>query len=91
MSGCALVSVVPARSALVRSARRSPEVIFRRDRVAELGKEGRSWSKIAKEVGASVASVLRAFKKYNDTGCQKHRKEALDKSRSMMPILSAYG
>jgi DNA invertase Pin-like site-specific DNA recombinase len=53
-----------------------PKVIFRRDRVAELRKEGRSWSKIAKEIGVSVASVRRAFKKHNDTGCQNHPPEA---------------
>jgi DNA invertase Pin-like site-specific DNA recombinase len=38
-----------------------PRVIFRRDLVAELRKEGRSWSQIARETGASVGSVRRAY------------------------------
>jgi len=37
-----------------------PRVVFRRDLVAELRKEGRSWSEIAKQTGVSVGSVRRA-------------------------------
>lgn len=37
-----------------------PRVVFRRDVVIELRKEGHSWAEIAKRTGASVGSVRRA-------------------------------
>ncbi len=55
-----------------------PKVILRRDRVAELRKDGQSWNEIAKETGASVTTVRRAFKDLNhdDQGCQNPPPEA---------------
>jgi DNA invertase Pin-like site-specific DNA recombinase len=38
-----------------------PRTIFRRDQVVELRQKGLSWSRIARELGASATSVRRAF------------------------------
>jgi len=43
-----------------------PRVVFRRDLVAELRKEGRSWSEIAKQTGVSIGSVRRACQVMSD-------------------------
>lgn len=40
-----------------------PRLIFRRDLVVELRKEGHSWSEIARRAGASIGSVRRAYEK----------------------------
>ncbi len=44
-----------------------PRVIFRRDLVVELRKEGRSWSQIADQIGVSSGSVRRAYRDLSAT------------------------
>jgi len=50
-----------------------PRVVFRRDLVTELRNEGHSWSQIARQAGASIGSVRRAYKTCLDSSpaCQK--------------------
>ncbi len=45
-----------------------PRAIVRRDLVAEFRAEGLSWSQIATRIGASIATVRRAFAEFNGAG-----------------------
>jgi DNA invertase Pin-like site-specific DNA recombinase len=58
-----------------------PRVIVRRDLVAELRRQGLSWSQIAKRTGISIATVRRAFAEFQRAqarteGCQNLPPEA---------------
>ena len=55
-----------------------PKVVFRRDKVLELRKEGRSWRQIANETGASIGTVRRVVTGFQgeNEGCQNPPPEA---------------
>jgi len=55
-----------------------PRAIFRRDMVPDLRRKGSSWREIARELGASVGSVRRAYKDLTPAPgvCQNHGEEA---------------
>lgn len=56
-----------------------PKAVFRRDRVVELRRQGRSWRQIAKELDAGVGTVRRAF---NDQVYGDHPFDAPNDSNS---------
>jgi len=56
-----------------------PRVIFRRDLVGELRKEGHSWGEIARRTGASVGTVRRVYRTAPDASmpCQNPMEQIL--------------